>query len=202
MTKKKPIEYSWCFLSLWQQRHWDAKFEMWIAKVEFRAPAQAISRMDLQLHAPIWFLFLVAMSPVHILRLIYLADKVQILQPEAIEFCRTEASSESQISSQVIFLLPFRHLGLQADLPVLPIPLTAVGWLTRDLIWFVTLKGRKGGEERGSHDPHVGNVLQAPGVVEEFDSVPTTQVNNKTDFPWPLPAWMFAKSKYGEMLAL
>lgn len=197
MTKKKPIEYSWCFLSLWQQRHRDRKFAMWTAKVDFGALAQAISGMNVQLHPPIWILLLVAMSPAHILGLIYLADKVWTLQPEAVEFCRTKASSESQISSQGIFLLPFRHLGLQGDLPVLPIPLTAVGLLTGDLIWLVTLKGRKGGEERGSCAPQVRYV---PGVVEESDSVPTTQVNNRTDFPQPLPEWIFAKSKCGECL--
>lgn len=101
-------------------------FEMWIAKVEFGALAQAISGMDLQLRPPTWLLLLVAMSPAHILGLIYLADKVWTLQPEAVKFCRTWASSESQTSSQGIFL-PFRHLRLQADPPVLPIPLMAVG---------------------------------------------------------------------------
>lgn len=158
--------------------------------------------MDSELGLPIWILSLVAMSPVHILGLIYAADKVWTLQPEAVEFCRTKASSESQISSQGIFLLPIRHLGLKKDLPVLPIPLIAVGSLTRDLIWLTSLRGRKGGEERGSCAPHVRYVLQPPGLMDESDSVPTAKVNNKTDFLQPLPEWMFAKSKYEEMLAL
>lgn len=38
--------------------------------------------------------------------------------------------------------------------------------------------------------------------MEESDSVPTTQINNRTDFLQPLPEWVFAESKYGEMLAL
>lgn len=168
MTKKKSREYSWCLPSLWQQRHRDTKFEMWIAKVEFGALAQAISGMDLQFHPPIWILLPVAVSPLHILGLIYLADKVWTLQPEAVEFCWTEAFSESQISSQGIFLLPFRHLGLQKDLPVLPMPLTAVEPLTRDLVWLVTQKGRKGGEERGSCAPHVRYVLQPPRVMKSL----------------------------------
>lgn len=65
------------------------KFEMWIVKVEFGPLVQAISEMDSELLPPICILLLVAVSPVHILGIIFWADKVWTLQPEAVEFCRT-----------------------------------------------------------------------------------------------------------------
>lgn len=46
------------------------------SKAEFGALAKPISGMDVQLHPPTWIFLLVAKSPVHILGLIYLADKV------------------------------------------------------------------------------------------------------------------------------
>lgn len=163
-------------------------------------PALASSRTALQPHPPTWLLLFVAVSPICWLGLIlfswqglYTAWSCRVLQD----------LSTFRVPAQESPHFPLDVLSTQvADRP----PSTFNGWGTANEAWSDSYNPERKEERKGKGIICVTDTLHQK--LEDSDSVPATEENNRTDFPWPLPVWtclqshIFAKPRFREMLAL
>lgn len=136
---------------------------MWTVKDRIWAFAQAISRTELQLHPPTWFLWPMAMSPVRRLdtNLIYLSRSGVcslrlwgFVGPKHLYSPRS-ARASSSFHLDVFPTLAYRQISQSS-----PNTFNGCGTATkRPGLTLITLKGRKGREERESYASHIGYAL-------------------------------------------